>query len=163
MARHRHHTVKRAEQRVARREAQRVADTDDVQARPGHDVGPGVGALVVDLQAPLLAVEQGQRAEIGVHVVADAGVGVGRLLGVAEVHHGGLRGLGAAVVVLEAGGGLEQVGEAGEDGPGDGVRGVKVAAEEVELGIETLGEGVGAADEVITGHLAWRSTCMLRR
>lgn len=131
MARHRHNAVQRAEQRVAGEEAECVTDIDDVQARLGHDVGPGMCALVVDLQTPLLAVEQGQGAEIGVHVVADAGVGVGRLLGVAEVHHGGLRGLGAAVVILEAGGGLEQVGEAGENGPGDGMRGVEVAAEKV--------------------------------
>lgn len=88
---------------VPAREAQRVADVDDGAAVLGLHEPELAGARRPDLEAPLLAEEQGQGADVGVLLVPDI---MGDRLGREVVHHGEGGG-GRAVVavsVLEPGG-----------------------------------------------------------
>lgn len=87
---------------VARGEAQRVADVDDGGAGPRLDEAELAGSGGPDLHAPLLAEEQRQRADVGVLLVPDVGVGARVRRDV--VHHGqrARRGPVVAVRVLEA-------------------------------------------------------------
>lgn len=87
---------------VPAREAQRVADVDDGAALLGLHEPELAGARRPDLEAPLLAEEQGQRADVGVLLVPN--VLVDRVGG--NVVHHGEGGGGRAVVavsVLEPG------------------------------------------------------------
>lgn len=101
-----HHAVDARLHRVAAGEAQRVAHVDDGHALLGLDEAELLSARGTHLQTPLLGEEEGQRADVGVLLVADV---LGRRVGRDVVHHGDGAG-GRAVVavrVLEARGARE--------------------------------------------------------
>lgn len=81
---------------VPAREAQRVAHVDDGAAVLGPDESELAGAGRADLEAPLLAEEQSQRADVGVLLVPDL---LGGRVGRDVVHHGE-GGRGRAVVAV---------------------------------------------------------------
>lgn len=87
--------------RVAGREPERVADVDDGHAVPGLDEAELLGSRGPHLEAPLLGEEEGERADVGVLLVADV---LGRRLRRDVVHHGqrARRRPVVAVRVLEA-------------------------------------------------------------
>lgn len=127
---------------VAREEAQSIADVDDGVARLRGDESPAGGLFGQHLESPLLAEEEGQGADVGVLVVADA-EGEGVLLGVAE-HGERCEGFFAwSVKVDQLGGlvGVETNVQVAEDAHAYVLRGVGEAQEEVVVFLDGGREG----------------------
>lgn len=82
--------------------AQSVAHVDDGVARPRLNVFPGTVGRGEHLEPPLRRVQDRQRSDVRMHVLADL-VGVLRARGVVEKVQGALGAAVVAVVCLEAG------------------------------------------------------------
>lgn len=107
---------------LAREEAKSVADVDDDLIGARLDVLPGTVGRGEDLKSPLRRIEDRQRSDVRVHVLADL-VGVLGARGVVQKVQGALGAAVVAVVSLEASIALEveAVGETVEEELGDEV------------------------------------------
>lgn len=136
-------------------EAETITDVDDSVAGDRGDVLPLAGLGGDSLQTPLGGEEERKGADISVLVLPNFG---GEVVGgrVVEEHEVGFCGGVGLVSFCEGLGGIELLGETGEDRERDFVAGGGEVLEEVEVGLDVLGEVVvlrGGVLQLISGEL----------